>query len=520
MRLLSLSLLLLLLMSTVFTSAYAQENISAYKIVEPGESLNKALSSVPLFGSILKDGSVSGKILIVRKNDKIEVELHGVTKEINSRSSSFKFNWKKFSVSVDLDKLKASTKQLSSDSGKNNYELLKLFDSELLNDEITALTGQVSNLEKQTKEFQAASAKSADEKQAIEKTLAGLQTDFEDLQTKHSEAQNQLTQKTAQLAESDGKIAKASENNSKRISELKTLSSSLTQTINYQKDEIENLKSKLTSFESTKADNDNSLAEYQARIAELEKEISSRVARVQELEAELSTRETSSSEINQDELNNLKTNLESATQEANEMRNKIVGLESQINELTTKNNTISKELAEAKSKAGSPDEIKLLKTKIEELENDVKTANLALKQTEEKNVQLSQAVAALASGSTEIKIPQTPSKKSSKKVYECAGTYQGKNLVNDPIFGYIYEYQSEVFEPEVLVVDINEKSVKFGVEIQDGVIKKMSEDDKMTIEDKSDGSVHVLDLITGNLTMPSGEMIRHWNINCKPKETL
>ena len=77
--------------------------------------------------------------------------------------------------------------------------------------------------------------------------------------------------------------------------------------------------------------------------------------------------------------------------------------------------------------------------------------------------------------------------KSSKKVLECAGTYQGQTLVNDPVFGYSYAWQSEVFGPEVLVADINEKSVKFGAEIQDGVIKKISEDDKMTIEDKSDG---------------------------------
>ena len=420
MRLLVLTLVLLT--SVSFNSAHAQENISAYKIVEPGQSLNKALSSVPLFGSIVKDGSVSGKILFVRKNDKIEVELDGVTKEINSRSSSFKFNWKNISVSVDLDKLKASTKQLSSDSAKNNYELLKLFDSELLNDEIAALRGRASELEKQTKEFQAASAKSTDEKQAIEKTLARLQTDFEDLQTKYSEAQNQLTQKTAQLAESEGKLANAPENNSKRVSELETLSSSLTQTINYQKDEIENLKSKLTSFESTKAENDNSLAESKARISELEKEISFNAARVQELEAELSAKGTSSSEVNRDDLNNPNANLGSATHEANEMRAKIDGLESQIKELTTANNTISKELEVAlNGLAKIKNEKAALEAKEQEvlsLKTQVKSLNDKLTELTKKNQSLAaelntalETIKAAANSSNKVKKVATPKPK-------------------------------------------------------------------------------------------------------------
>jgi len=377
----------------------AQSSVSVFKIIEPGESLNKTLSKVPLFGSVLKETSVVGKILIIREENGVEVELDGITKKISGNSNIIEFDWKLVKISADLKKLELITNPKKNTEGQTKrLKLERIFDSKPLNLKIAKLESEINQISKELEQSKANASDSENQRVKVEETLALIQSQLNDLQNQYEQAKSELNEKTAKLEDNEGKLAKASENNSKRVSELETLSSSLTQTINYQKDEIKNLKSKLASLESTKANNDSQLGEYKAQITKLEKVVSSKVARVQELEAELSTEEKSPSEINQDELNNLKTNLESAAQEANEMRNKIVGLESQISELTTKNNTISKELAEAKSKAGSQDEIKLLKTKIEELENDIENANLALKQTEERNVQLSQAVAALASG--------------------------------------------------------------------------------------------------------------------------
>lgn len=270
---------LLLLISAMFTDAYAQENISAYKIVEPGQSLNKALSSVPLFGLVIKDGSISGKILIVRKNDKIEVELDGISKQVNSRSSIFKFDWKNSSVSVDLDKLKASTKSLINDSDDENYELVKLFDSQPLNAKVTSLETEINGLEMELEQYSANALNSKSEINKFEKKLANsqsrvseleasnkdLKNENQDLKLKLSDTESRITdlekrnktikgemkQLKTQLKEKKESLLKTAKNSSKRILELETVAETSNQTI---KDQSERIASLEKDYEKLKLD--------------------------------------------------------------------------------------------------------------------------------------------------------------------------------------------------------------------------------------------------------------------------
>ena len=385
----------------------AQSSISVFKIIEPGESLNKTLSKVPLFGSVLKETSVVGKILIVREANGVEVELDGITKKISRNSGILEFDWKLVKISADLKKLELITNPKKNTDGQTKrFKLERIFDSKPLNLKIAKLESEINQISKELEQSKANASDSENQKVKVEETLATIQSQLNDLQNQYEQAKSELNEKTAKLEDNERKLANAPENNSKRVSELETLSSSLTQTINYQKDEIENLKSKLASFESTSAENDNSLAESKARISELEKEISFNAARVQELEAELSAKGTSSSEVNRDDLNNPNANLGSATHEANEMRAKIDGLESQIKKLTTANNTISKELEAALNRVAKikneksaleakqqeipslKTQVKTLKDRVTQLTNKNQTLTAKLKTANEKNQSL------------------------------------------------------------------------------------------------------------------------------------
>lgn len=408
---------------------HAQENVSAFRIAEPGKSVEKSLKAVPLFGSILKGNSVVGKILIVREGEGIEVELDGLIKKIPGISNKLRFDWKTSSISVDLNNLNLTSKPKNSNQGTvKNLKLEKLFDTKQFNRKIADLEAQQNRLSKELVQSKANASDSENKRVKLEGTLNNIQSQLSELQKLYEQAKSELNEKTAKLEDNEGKLAKASENNSKRVSELETLSSSLTQTTNYQKDEIENLKSKLASFENTKAHNDSQLDEYKAQIAKLEKEVSLKVARVQELEAELSTEETPPSEINQDGLENLKHNLETANQEAEVMRNKIAKLENKIAELITENKNVVNETSAAevqsltekiKSLENELNKTTDLQPKVIELEKEIETKDSLIKGLREENQKL-----------TSVNFATTSQKKSNKidiKINENSSCKNEKN---------------------------------------------------------------------------------------------
>ena len=191
--------------------AHAQENISAFRIVEPGKSIEKSLKAVPLFGSILKETSVVGKILIVREGEGFEVELDGLIKKIPGNSNRMLFDWKTRSISVDLKNLKLTSKPKNSNEGTlKKLKLEKLFDTKQFNRKIADLEAQSSRLTKELEQTTENASDSENKRVELEGTLADIQSQLSDLQKQYEQAKSELNEKTAKLEDNKGKLTKAS----------------------------------------------------------------------------------------------------------------------------------------------------------------------------------------------------------------------------------------------------------------------------------------------------------------------
>jgi len=436
MRLFS-SLIFIAILNLTFVSIHANaetlDEMTVFIITdEQGDQLDNVLKTVPLFGKVLGEIEVGRTLAIHHTDGKSIVYYRGKNFVFNQNT-----NILKFSIEASDYELRITESKLvksSQNSKSREMYLKKVYQSENMNKSMAdELQSQLSD-----KKAELENQKTLNQK--LSKTIDSLNIKYSELLLERSSNVPDDTPKFD--FDTDPRVVELRNKTSKTISELESLSSSLIPTINYQKEEIENLKSKLVSFENSKSSNENQLEEYKVQIAELEKEISLKVDMVQELEAKLTTKNASLSEVNRNEVNELKTRLEIKTQEVDELNKKLEGLENRITELKKKNEEISEELAEAQTITHSENDIKPLNEKIELLNGELRKTKLALQQEKDRNIQLSQAVSALASSdkiASQGIVEEAEKKLKTSEEEVCFSVLQ-ENLIN-PETLKIYEFE-------------------------------------------------------------------------------
>lgn len=423
-------------------AAQASNEIAIFLVSKnKNATVEDALLSVPIFGKILGDKLENQTLIIQQKKEENLIFFLGSAKAYPKTRTELSVVSANTEYSFNISSKAFRKRRAKSDEPWKTINLIELYN----NDEIKKLLEEVANLKEQLEQTSDEAIESRKKKTELEQDLADLEGQLKSSQLQHDKEKNELSKKTAELVASRDRALKASEGNAKRVSELEALSSNLSETINYQRGEINSLKLRLETAQNRQAPDQSAVNNNEVQLAKLEKEILLKSSQIEELEAKLSTNETSSSETTNEQVIKLEKTLEAKAQEVGDLQNKIAELESQTNELTTANKTLSKELAEAKSNASSSNEVKSLRSKIEDLETDIKNAKLALKQTEERNLQLSQAVAALASGNSpkDAEVGGIEQTLETKEKQACFDAIQNNLLNPETLKTYEFDQQTD-----------------------------------------------------------------------------
>ena len=395
-------------------AAQASNEISIFLVSKnKNATVEDALLSVPIFGKILGDKLENQALIIQQKKEENLIFFLGSAKAFPKTKTELSVVSANTEYRFNISSKAFKKRRADSDSAWKTINLIELYN----NDEIKKLLEEAANLKEQLEQTSNEAIESRKKKTELEQDLADLQLQLKDAQQKqaqakaelsrqgevkqlladlegqlkssqlqHDKEKNELSKKTAELVASRDRALKASEGNAKRVSELEALSSNLSETINYQKGEIEGLKSRLETAENNEAFDQSVVDKYEVQLAKLEKEILLKSSQIEELEAKLSTNEALSSETTNEQVIQLETSLEAKAQEVGDLQNKIVGLQSQISELTARIEKASNSPEVVQSNAKIQDEAKSLNEQIKLLEDELsKTNNLRTRIEELEN---------------------------------------------------------------------------------------------------------------------------------------
>lgn len=495
-------------------AAQASNEISIFLVSKnKNATVEDALLSVPIFGKVLGDKLENQTLIIQQKKEENVIFFLGSAKAFPKTKTELSVVSANTEYRFNIPSKAFKKRRADSDSAWKTINLIELYN----NDEIKKLLEEAANLKEQLEQTNNEAIESQNKRTELEQNLADLQLELKLSQDQYENANVELAETALELERIRKEKSEVSDANTKRVVELEDLSSSLSMTINYQKDEIQALKLQLVNYENQKKLDDKKTKKNDAQLQLLEKELSLQTTLVDELKAELSAKEKLESGRGAEEIKQLKSSLAKKAKETEQLQNKIDDLTGQITDFVSTNKKLVGDLATAQSRGSANAEVTSLNSRVESLIAELEVVKSDLKRAEDKNLQLTQAIAALASGDSQAAGQQSSSSEISKKVYSCTGAYWGQTLVGE---GLNLSFASRKTEfNDVLILDFQEKTAKLGPEIQDGIITEVT-DEKVAIEDKYDGSKHELNLISGDIKMPVGSVITRWKLNCTPKEKL
>jgi chromosome segregation ATPase len=116
--------------SCVYKIANATESVSAYFIEElKSNSVGKSLRSVPLFGSLLKENSIVGRVIIAKRNKgAYEISFSGKKIRTRQKGNTVQFTWHTNEISADFQQRTVSAENRENKS-RVDYALRLIFDT-------------------------------------------------------------------------------------------------------------------------------------------------------------------------------------------------------------------------------------------------------------------------------------------------------------------------------------------------------------------------------------------------------
>ena len=339
------------------------ENVEVYFIEEKkNNSLEKSLRSVPLFGSIVKENSVVGKTVIVKKKGgRTEILFAGKNFQLN-QGDDLSFEWSGNDIAINL-RAKTVKSINKANNGKTEFQLRKVYDTK--------------NLEAE-----------------IESVLVNLKAE----QNKNNELSKELENKANQLDMNSDKLNIALQSLTEREIEVKKekeKSSVLSSEVLSNQSEIVTLKNMILELEEKASSEKKNLSDRSQEIKNLKSQLSilnlkteDQEGLIEQYKGKLEDAETALNEIQE---KNLSAKLELANQEINFLKEKLKDQKKSLKslevlqennrtiELTEKLSGLQLELQKYKSLAeisdlSENDKIQILRKKIEVLE----TANIDL----------------------------------------------------------------------------------------------------------------------------------------------
>ena len=114
----------------VFKIAVASEAVSAYFIEElESDSVGKSLRSVPLFGSLMKENSIVGRVIIAKRNkSSYEIIFSGEKIRTKQQNSTVQFTWNGNKITANFQQNTVQSQNEETNS-RTNYSLKLLFDT-------------------------------------------------------------------------------------------------------------------------------------------------------------------------------------------------------------------------------------------------------------------------------------------------------------------------------------------------------------------------------------------------------
>ena len=114
----------------VFKIAVATEAVSAYFIEElESDSVGKSLRSVPLFGSLMKENSIVGRVIIAKRNkSSYEIFFSGKKIRTKQQNSTVQFTWNGNKITANFQQNTIQSQNEETNS-RANYSLKLLFDT-------------------------------------------------------------------------------------------------------------------------------------------------------------------------------------------------------------------------------------------------------------------------------------------------------------------------------------------------------------------------------------------------------
>ena len=325
-------------------AAQASNEISIFLVSKnKNATVEDALLSVPIFGKILGDKLENQTLIIQQKKEENLIFFLGSAKAFPKTKTELSVVSANTEYRFNISSKAFKKRKADSDSAWKTINLIELYN----NDEIKKLLEEAANLKEQLEQTNNEAIESQNKRTELEQNLADLQLQLKDAQQKQSQAQAELSEKTAQLDGSEGKIAKAYEDSSKRVLELENLSSALQTTVKYQNEEVQRLKAQIASMENGLASVSPKDVENKLHIEALEKELSLQTSRVQELEAQLSAENIGEASPASNVIKDLEENLAGKEKELNSLKKKIGLQDGQLAQLSNENTSIAAQLEEA-----------------------------------------------------------------------------------------------------------------------------------------------------------------------------